>query len=217
MKHDQRIFVSRLPELLDRLCPIVSGADERIKAANASWPKPRSGDGTGGVFPCCDLRYVQAYGAQIQNFQDVACIILPYAHDWSDVRGLGGPYQVSGCLARESCVLAVDDHMIKAAETEALDDFGRGDFDEAPEKETVFLEALFSADPMHDRLSLGRTDRSGRSGVFLGCVLFLGLEQIQRHIEDHVFLAPDHATPTQLDQDLARIDAVLFGSLLGVT
>ena len=46
--------------------------------------------------------------------------------------------------------------------------------------------------------------------------LFFGLEQIKRDIDDHVFLATDHAAPAQLDQNVDRLEAILLGGLLGV-
>jgi len=42
-------------------------------------------------------------------------------------------------------------------------------------------------------------------------------EQIKDDIDDHVLLAADESSPADLSQDVARVDAVLGGCLLGMT
>ncbi len=53
----------------------------------------------------------------------------------------------------------------------------------------------------------------------LCCGLLSGIassHEIERDVDDHVFLAADHATPAELDQDGASVEAVRRRGLLGV-
>src|SRR3990167_7648244 len=60
--------------------------------------------------------------------------------------------------------------------------------------------------------------------VSLVCSGFAGLDlaglpggdQIKRHIHDHVFLAAHHLAAAEFDEDVARIDAMILRSLLGM-
>ena len=65
------------------------------------------------------------------------------------------------------------------------------------------LESALSG-PSRTRAS----DRAPRCGFSAG--------QIERHVNDHVFLAADHAPMSELDEDFARIDVVVFGRTLGM-
>jgi len=42
------------------------------------------------------------------------------------------------------------------------------------------------------------------------------LFQVQRNVDDHIFLTANHAPTAQLNQDFARIHSVVFGGLFGV-
>ena len=42
------------------------------------------------------------------------------------------------------------------------------------------------------------------------------LDQIERHIDDHVLLATDHLAPAELDQDRARVESMFCSRLFGM-
>ena len=86
---------------------------------------------------------------EVENFQNVARVVVAHTNHGRDGGGLGGTNQVRRRIARKSRVLAVNDDVVETRQPQALDNFGRGHLDKAPEQETILLEARFRTNAMH--------------------------------------------------------------------
>jgi hypothetical protein len=88
-----------------------------------------------------------------------------------------------------------------------------------PECEPFAIMALKVAESPWARIHVNFFDRSEieRAPSNLGrrCPA-LALQDVEGDVDDHVFLAADHAAAAELDQDGAGVEAVILGRGLGV-